>query len=128
MSRIKTRHSNRERKGTVVGAKVPPSLLSLIDDEAERNKSLPHHPTTPPRELPQGTRQGRCLMNADQPKAEYHLAQMQRHEEDLRKIQRQAAVGEEDEVPPSAKRYLYWVFWLSLGFIVFVAVMYKILD
>lgn len=64
-------------------------------------------------------------MNADHPKAEYHLAQMQRHEELLRKIQRQAAVGDDDELVPKVKRYVGLIIGLSIGFIVFVAVMYK---
>ena len=64
-------------------------------------------------------------MTVDHPKAQYHLAQMQRHEELIRKIQRQAAVGDEDDVPPVVRTSIRWVLVLSLAFIVFVAVMYK---
>ncbi len=62
-------------------------------------------------------------MTADHHKGQYHLAQMQRHEELLRKIQRQAAVGDDDELPPKFKRYVRWIVGLSIGFIIFVAVM-----
>lgn len=64
-------------------------------------------------------------MHADHPKAHFHLMRMQHHEEQLRKIMRQAGGVDEDEVPPEAKRYLRVIVGLILGFCVFVAVMYK---
>ncbi len=64
-------------------------------------------------------------MQADHPKAQYHLAQMQRHEELLRKIMCQAGGVDEDEMLPQAKRYVWLTVGLILGFCVFVALMYK---
>ena len=43
MNRVKTRHADREPKDIVVGAKVPSSLLSLIDEEAQRDGTSRSH-------------------------------------------------------------------------------------
>lgn len=48
---------------------------------------------------------------------------MERHEQELRKIMRQAAVGDEDDLPPKPKRYLRGAAVLIVGFCLFVSVM-----
>ncbi len=59
-------------------------------------------------------------------KAKFHLISMQQHEEHLRKIQRQAAVGDEDYLPPKARGYLRWIAVGIVGFCLFVVVMWVV--
>jgi len=65
-------------------------------------------------------------MRANHPRAQYHLKRKDWHEQRLRQIMRQAAVGDEQDVTPKVKRCLRWIAVAVVSFCVFVLVMYGV--